>query len=306
MRNTFAEVLYELGCEDERVCIVVADISPAGPMARFRERFPERFINVGVAEQAMIGICAGLALRGMRPFAYTIATFTLYRPFEMIRDDLGYQNLPVTLVGIGGGVIYSTLGATHYAQEDIAIAGSVPNMTILAPTDPEESREITRWVVRRESGGPVYLRFGKAGEPILTKNAAEPFVFGKLRRLTVGNDVAVLSYGVLMNMAAKVAGALRDQGRSVSLIACPTVKPLDRDGIAEVLRSHKEVIVLEEHVPQGGLAPQVKQIAWDIQATCALQTHTLKDEFVHCYGSHEDVLAKHGLSVERILGGLKR
>ena len=109
----------------------------------------------------------------------------------MIRDDLGYQNLPVTVVGIGGGVIYSTLGATHYAKEDIAIAGSIPNMTILAPTDPDESREITRWVVKREIGGPVYLRFGKAGEPNLTKGAAEPFVFGKLRRLTIGDDVAV-------------------------------------------------------------------------------------------------------------------
>jgi len=301
MRNTFAEVLYELGCEDERVCIVVADISPAGPMAKFRERFPERFINVGVAEQSMIGICAGLALRGMRPFAYTIATFTLYRPFEMVRDDLGYQNLPVTLVGIGGGVIYSTLGATHYAQEDIAIAGSIPTMTILAPSDPEESREITRWVVRRESGGPVYLRFGKAGEPILTKDAAEPFVFGKLRRLSIGEDVAVLSYGVLMNMAKKVAVGLSAKGRSVSLIACPTVKPLDVAGIANVLRRHKHVIVLEEHVPQGGLTAQVKQIAWDIQAKCRLQTHTLKDEFVHCYGSHDDILAAHGLSVPVIL-----
>lgn len=306
MRNTFAEVLYEVGCQDERVCIVVADISPAGPMAKFREQFPERFINVGVAEQGMIGICAGLALRGLRPFAYTIATFSLYRPFEMIRDDLGYQNLPVTVVGIGGGVIYSTLGATHYAQEDIAIAGSIPNMTILAPTDPEESREITRWVVRRESGGPVYLRFGKAGEPILTKDAAEPFVFGKLRRLTIGDDVAVLSYGVLMNMASKVAASLREQGRSVSLIACPTVKPLDTEGIKDMLRRHKEVIVLEEHVPQGGLAPQVKQIAWDIEAKCKLHTHTLKDEFVHCYGSHEDVLAKHGISLPAIMSSLKK
>ena len=304
MRNTFAEVLYELGCEDERVCIVVADISPAGPMLKFREQFPQRFINVGVAEQAMIGICAGLALRGMRPFAYTIATFTLYRPFEMVRDDLGYQHLPVTLVGIGGGVIYSTLGATHYAQEDIAIAGSIPGMTILSPTDPEESRQITRWVVRREGGGPVYLRFGKAGEPMLTKDAAEPFVFGKLRRLTIGQDVAVLSYGVLMNMAQKVAQGVRDKGHSVSLVAFPTVKPLDVAGITDVLQRHKHVIVMEEHVPQGGLAAQVKQIAWDIGAPCSLQVHTLKDEFVHCYGSHEDILAAHGLSVQSVLGNL--
>jgi transketolase len=301
VRNRFAEVLYKIGREDPRIYIVVADISPAGPMAEFRREFPERFINVGVAEQSMIGICAGLALKGMRPFAYTIATFSLYRPFEMVRDDLCYQNLPVTVVGIGGGVIYSTLGGTHYAQEDIAIAGALPNMSIVAPCDPDESEAATRWIAARETGGPVYLRFGKAGEPNITKDAAEPFRFGKLRYLWKGDDVAVLSYGVIMGMARDVAASLRDKGRSVSLIACPTLKPLDRDGIADVLRRHKAVIVIEEHVPQGGLAPQTKQVAWDIGATCKLHAFTLKDEFVHCYGEHPDILAAHGLSPASIL-----
>jgi transketolase len=301
MRNMFAEVLYELGKQDPRICIVVADISPAGPMEKFRTEFPDRFINVGVAEQTMIGICAGLALKGMRPFAYTIATFSLYRPYEIIRDDLGYQNLPVTVVGIGGGVIYSTLGGTHYAQEDIAIAGSIPNMIILAPCDPEEAREATLYAGRRMSGGPVYLRFGKAGEPVITADAVEPFRFGKVRYLKKGDDVAVLSYGVIMGMAKKVAETLSASGRSVSLIACPTLKPLDREGIADILKRHNEVVVIEEHVPQGGLAPQTKQIAWDVKARCKLHTFTLKDEFVHCYGSHEDILAAHGISVEKIM-----
>jgi transketolase len=301
MRNAFAEVLYEVARADPRIHIVVSDISPAGSMAKFRTEFPERFINVGVAEQCMIGVCAGLALKGMRPFAYTIATFSLYRPFEMVRDDLGYQNLPVTVVGIGGGVVYSTLGGTHYAQEDIAIAGAIPNMSILAPCDPEEAKAVTRWIAAREGGGPIYLRFGKAGEPVITADAAEPFRFGKLRHLWKGHDVAVISFGILMKMARDVALGLRESGQSVSLISCPTMKPLDRDGLADVLRRHKKVIVLEEHVPQGGLASQTKQIAWDIRADCTLCTFTLKDEFVHCYGSHEDVLAAHGLSAGGIL-----
>ena len=305
MRNMFAEVLYELGREDSRIYIVVADISPAGPMEKFRQEFPERFINVGVAEQSMIGICAGLALKGMKPFAYTIATFSLYRPYEMIRDDLAYQDLPVTVVGIGGGVIYSTLGSTHYAQEDIAIAGSIPNMTILAPCDPEEAREATQYVGRRDSGGPVYLRFGKAGEPVITAGAVEPFRFGKTRYLQQGKDVAILSYGVIMGMAGKVAERLSGMGYSVSLISCHTLKPLDSIGIAEILRRHKRVIVIEEHVPQGGLASQTKQIAWDIKADCDLQTYTLKDEFVHCYGSHEDILAAHGIDIETVLEAVR-
>jgi transketolase len=269
-------------------------------MAKFQTEYPERFINVGVAEQVMIGMVAGLALKGCRPFAYTIATFSLYRPFEMVRNDLGYQSLPVTVVGMGAGVIYSTLGGTHHTMEDIAIAGAIPNMQILAPCDPLETIDATRYCATQNKG-PMYLRIGKAGEPRLTENAVEPFVFGKLRYLRRGNDVCILSYGVIMKHAMEVADRLQSQGKSVSVVSCHTVKPLDRDGIVAALRAHKQVIVIEEHVPQGGLAPQTKQIAWDSKASCDLHTFTLKDEFIHNYGSHDDLLAAHGLSIDGIM-----
>jgi transketolase len=300
MRNTFSETLYQCAKADPRVYIVVADISPAGPMAKFQSEYPERFINVGVAEQVMVGMCAGLALKGCRPFAYTIATFSLYRPFEMVRNDLGYQNLPVTVVGMGAGVIYSTLGGTHHTQEDIAVAGAIPNMQIIAPCDPLECIDATRHCATQDKG-PVYLRIGKAGEPKLTENAAEPFQFGKLRYLRRGKDVCILSYGVIMKMAAQLADQLQAAGQSVSLVSCHTVKPLDRAGIERALHTHKHVIVIEEHAPQGGLAPQTKQIAWDSRASCRLDTFSLRDEFIHNYGSHDDLLAAHGLSLEQIL-----
>lgn len=300
MRNTFAETLYQCAKADPRIFIVVADISPAGSMAKFQSEYPERFINVGVAEQVMIGISAGLALKGCRPFAYTIATFSLYRPFEFVRDDLGYQNLPVTVVGMGAGVIYSTLGGTHHTQEDVAIAGAIPNMQILAPCDPLECIDATRHCAT-QGKGPIYLRIGKAGEPKLTEHAVEPFVFGKLRYLRRGTDVCILSYGVIMKMAVQVADRLQAAGNSVSVVSCHTVKPLDREGIARALHSHKRVIVIEEHAPQGGLGPQTKQIAWDTKATADLHVFTLKDEFIHNYGSHDDLLAAHGLSAESIL-----
>ena len=302
MRNAFSEALYKAATENPNVYVVVADISPAGSMAKFREQYPERFINVGVAEQSMIGICAGLALKGCQPFAYTIATFSLYRPFEMVRDDLGYQNLPVTVVGMGGGVIYSTLGGTHHAQEDIAIAGAIPNMQVVVPCDPQECTDITRWCATQKNG-PVYLRIGKAGEPTLTADA-EPWRFGKLRYLQRGSDVCILTYGIITKMAAEIAEAYRAKGKTVSLVSCHTLKPIDRDGIAQALQSHKEVVVIEEHAPQGGLAPQTKQIAWDIQAKCKLSTYTLQDAFIHCYGSHDQLLAAHGLSREKILSDL--
>ena len=299
MRNTFSEALYKAASANPDVYIVVADISPAGSMAKFSQQYPERFINVGVAEQSMIGICAGLALKGCQPFAYTIATFSLYRPFEMVRDDLCYQNLPVTVVGMGAGVIYSTLGGTHHSQEDIAIAGALPNMQIIAPCDPLECTDATRWCAQQKNG-PVYLRIGKAGEPNLTKGA-EPWQFGKIRYLRRGTDVCILTYGVITKMATAIADQLQAQGKSVSLVSVHTMKPLDRDGIVAAFKRHKQVIVIEEHAPQGGLAPQTKQIGWDIKANCRLDTFTLQDKFIHNYGSYEDLLASHGLSAERII-----
>nr|WP_249149254.1 transketolase C-terminal domain-containing protein [Bradyrhizobium manausense] len=291
--------MYQEATANPDVYIVVADISPAGSMGKFSSEYPERFINVGVAEQTMIGIAAGLALKGCQPFAYTIATFSLYRPFEMIRDDLCYQNLPVTVVGMGAGVIYSTLGGTHHTQEDIAVASALPNMQVLAPCDPLECVEATRWCARQKNG-PVYLRIGKAGEPVLTAQA-EPWQFGKLRYLRRGSDICILTYGVITAMATEIADRLAAQGRSVSLVSAHTLKPLDRDGIAAALQQHRHVVVIEEHAPQGGLASQVKQIAWDVRATCRLDTFTLQDAFIHNYGSTNDLLAAHGLSPGRIL-----
>jgi transketolase len=297
VRNKFAETLYEAARRDPNIFIVVADISPAGSMESFRKEYPERFINVGVAEQSMIGICAGLALRGCQPFAYTIATFALYRPFEMVRDDLCYQNLPVTVVGIGGGVVYSTLGGTHHCQEDIAVAGAIPNMSIIAPCDPAETREATLWCARQKRG-PVYLRLGKAGEPILTADAPEPFEFGRARWLRRGRDVCIMSYGMIMKRAFDLADRFARAGQSASILNVHTLKPLDREGIERALADHRRVIVIEEHAPQGGLAAQVKQIAWDIRARCDLSVFTLKDAFIHNYGNHDQLLAAHGLDVE--------
>jgi transketolase len=299
MRDTFARTLFEVAKTRPDVFIVVADISPAGSMKPFREQFPDQFINVGVAEQSMIGLCGGLALRGCTPFAYTIATFAIYRAFEFVRDDLCYQNLPVTVVGIGGGVTYSVLGGTHHAQEDVGLMSALPNMSVLAPCDPLETERAT-WA-SAEATGPVYLRLGKAGEPALTADAVEPFVFGKLRYLQQGTDTCVLSYGPIMKMALEVARGLEATGRSVSVVSAHTLKPLDRDGLAQVLGRHAEVVVVEEHSPHGGLAAQTKQLAWDAGARCSLYTFTLRDEFIHVYGTHAELLRAHGLEPQRIL-----
>ena len=299
MRDQFARTLYDVAQKTPDVFIVVADISPAASMAPFRAEFPDRFINVGVAEQSMIGLCAGLALRGCRPFAYTIATFSIYRPFEQVRDDICYQNLPVTIVGIGAGIAYSTLGGTHHAQEDVAIMSALPNMTVLAPCDPAETAAATHAAVERN--GPVYLRLGKSGEPDLTSQAVDPFVFGRIRRLRSGREVCVLSYGPITKMAFDAADAIeRESGATVAVTSVHTLKPLDREGIARVLQQFATVVVLEEHSPRGGLGGQVKEIAWEVGARCRLTTLSLQDEFIHAFGSHAYLLGRHGLSVEAI------
>lgn len=297
MRNHFAEAFHEAAAKDPLLTMVVADISPAGAMDKFRKAYPDRFVNTGVAEQIMIGMTAGMAAKGLRPFAYTIATFTLFRPYEFVRDDLCYQNLPVTLVGIGGGVTYSTLGGTHHAQEDVAIACALPNMSVIAPCDPAETRAATGYLTSepRYTHGPVYLRLGKAGEPDLTAKA-DPFEFGKLRYLQRGFDVCVIGYGPILKMGVDIARRMEAAGKSVSIVSCHTLKPLDEAGVRKLLAEHTHVIAIEEMAPYGGLGPRLKALAWDAGATCRLDTFSLKDEFIHVYGSHGDLLAAHGLS----------
>jgi transketolase len=299
MRNKFADTFYELGKQDPRLCIVVADISPAGSIAKFRTEFPDRFINTGVAEQIMIGMTAGMAQRGLRPFAYTIATFALYRPFEMVRDDLCYQNLPVTVVGIGGGLTYSTLGATHHAQEDVVIARAVPNLTVIAPCDPAETEAATRWCAT-QTVGPVYLRLGKAGEPDFTSRAPEPWIFGKLHHIRAGHDICILSYGAIMKRAHEIADRLEAAGRSTAIVSVHTLKPLDVAGISELLGSFLSVAIIEECAPIGSLSMQIKEIAWNAGTKTKIHSFTLKDSFIHCYGSHDDILDAHGLSVSEV------
>jgi len=265
MRNAFANAFYDLARKDPRIYLVVADITAAAGVASFQKESPERFLNVGVAEQMMISLCGGLALRGCIPFAYTIATFTIYRPFEQVRVDCAYQNLPVKLVGVGAGVNYSTLGGTHHAQEDVAIMTAVPNMTVLAPCDPAETALVTRECINVP--GPVYLRLGKAGEPDLTSGAPDPFRLGKIRFIKRGADICFLTYGPVTKTAVDVANRIeKEKGKSCAVVSVHSLKPLDRPGIQEVLAQFPNVVVVEEHAPHGGPGSRVKKIASDNRA----------------------------------------
>jgi transketolase len=289
LRNRFADVFYELAKEDERLCMLVADISPAGSIEKFRTHFPDRFVNTGVAEQIMIGMAAGMAQRGMRPFAYTIATFALYRPFEFIRNDICYQDLPVTIVGIGGGLNYSTLGTTHHAIEDIAIASSISGMQVIAPCDPDEVEAATAWCAT-QNNGPVYLRLGKAGEPNLTALSIEPWTFGKWRKIESGDDLAILTYGTLTKLGVDLNTKLKERGISSDLYSLSTLKPFDESTLGAIFSKHNFVIVIEEHIRFGGVGMQVQAKAHEFGWNGNIESMSLDNSFVHIYGNYQELL----------------
>jgi transketolase len=299
MRNSFADTVYKIGKSNPLVCVVVADISPAGSIDKFREEFPSRFINTGVAEQSMVGISAGLAISGLRPFCYTIASFSLYRPFEFIRDDLAYQNLPVTVIGMGAGVVYSTLGSTHHTIEDIAISTAIPNMTVLAPCDPFEVKLAIEWCATK-SKGPVYMRIGKAGEPNLTKGVSSPFEIGKLRYLEKKSNLAIISYGTIVKTAIELSERLSKQKIEASVVSFHTLKPLDVEGVISLLELHSYVVIIEEHVKIGSLGTSIKDIAFNIGYSGKIQTFCLPDEFISHYGTYDDILKYCNLDAKSI------
>ena len=299
MRDAFALALNEASKEHENIYFVVADISPASSLQGFLTDNPNRFIDVGVSEQSLIGIAAGLAMKGFRPFAYTIANFVIYRPFEQVRVDLCYQNLPVVLVGVGGGVSYPALGGTHHTLEDIAVMSALPNMTVIAPCDPLEVMAAVKQSF--QLNGPMYLRLGKAGEPNLTLNSEEKFEIGKIRRVKSGVKTAIISYGPIMEMAFNLLLLDVIDEESIAIFSAHTLKPFDDDGLAKILLEYPKAIILEEHVYAGGLASHAVRVAQINGIKTDLRLIHLKDEFVHVYGKKEDILAAHGITLERLV-----
>jgi transketolase len=304
MRDAFARAFCQAARLHRNLFLVVADISPAASLDDFRKEFPTRLVDAGVSEQTMIGVAAGLALRGFKPFTYTIANFTIYRPFEQVRVDLCYQNLPVVLVGIGGGMSYSALGGTHHTIEDIAVMGCLPNMSILAPCDPLEVEGAV--MAAAEQKGPVYLRVGKSGEPVITAQA-EAFEFGKLRRLSEGSDAVIIGYGPILKLGVDAAERWHQQtGKRAAVYSAHTMKPFDSAGAKELLRRYSTVITVEEHVALGGLGMLMKQAAQECGSRARIAPLHLRDEFIHVYGSQDDLRTAHGITTDAIVQALNQ
>lgn len=258
MRNAFARQITELAAHDERVVLLMGDIGNR-LFDDFRSRFPARFFNAGVAEANMMGVAAGMALSGLRPVVYTIAPFVTTRCLEQIRVDVCYHQAPVVIVGVGAGLSYASLGATHQSCEDIAFLRMLPGMTVCCPADPLEVMLALKAAVAHE--GPVYLRLGKKGEPGV-HGAAPDFRLGKaivLKAAPMHARAALIVTGNMAPTALAVAGILENEGLSLEVIHMHTVKPLDEPCLREAFTLRRLVVTLEEHSRLGGLGGAVAE-----------------------------------------------
>lgn len=293
MRNAFASELTALAGEDPRVLMLSGDIGNR-LFDDFKKKHPKRFFNCGVAEANMVGLAAGLALSGFRPVAYTITPFITARVFEQIKVDVCYHHTPVVLVGVGAGLSYASLGATHHSCDDIGLMRLLPGMTILCPGDSWEVRAALRAALKAE--GPVYIRIGKKGEPVV--HAAVPeFRIGKGIVVSPGTDACILSTGNLLPCAVAAAKELKARDVSCQVVSLHTVKPLDEELLTDAFRRFPVVATLEEHSRVGGLGGAVAEWRSDrSDGTARLLRLGIEDAFLHKACDQDTAREEYGLT----------
>lgn len=255
MRNTFVATLEEIAARDPRIWLLNGDLG-FSVLERFAEKHPGRYLNVGVAEQNMAGIAAGLGMSGHTVFVYSIGNFPTLRCLEQLRNDVCYHGADVKVVSVGGGYAYGSQGYTHHALEDVAVMAVLPGIEVFVPSDPAEVRAIVAAVAA--SGKPAYLRLSRAGEPVL-----DPRPIGDVRRvrpLRDGSDVAILASGPVARAALLAADLLAERGVSARVLSVPCLKPLDRDGIVAAAAGVRLVVTVEEHIARGGFGREVAAV----------------------------------------------
>jgi transketolase len=289
--------------EDDRVYALTADIGYRN-FNKIIDDFPDRFINVGVAEANMIGIAAGLTLSGKIAFVFTIAPFVTMRCLEQIRIDLCYNELPVKIVGAGGGFIYGAQGTTHHVIEEIGILRTLPNMTVICPADPIETEKAVRATMRLN--GPAYIRIGRNNEPVITESNYD-FQIERGVIIRDGKDVSVITYGPVINNILSVAEKLKKENISVRVINMHTVKPIDVEIIKRCSEETKAILTVEEHNIIGGLGSAVAEILSEVinSKHTRFKRLGLYDKFCTIHASYIDLQEEYGLGVTGIEDSIK-
>jgi transketolase len=296
MRRAFSDSLVKLGGENDRLIFLTGDLG-FQVFDRFRELYPGRYVNVGVAEAQLVDCAAGLALAGWRPIVYSIASFMTGRAFEQIRIMVSYHQLPVIVVGAGGGYLYGSSGVTHHAKEDLALMSLLPGMTVVAPGDPFEVEQLMPQLLQHQ--GPSYLRIGKFGE--VRYDAPAAVVLGKARHLRDGAGVAVLTTGCEAARAVEAWEILNREGLPPAVYQFHTVKPLDTETLDRLGRSCDALVVVEEHAESGGLRAAVAR--WKVTTNAAVRVVGLgpDDELALGNPSQEELRARYGYDAAAIV-----
>jgi transketolase len=301
MAKSFSQVLVELASEDPRICGVSCDCW--GFLQPLAEKFPKRAIEVGIAEQNLIGVAAGLALTGKIPFAIGMNPFVTMRCFEQVRTDLGYGERNVKVIGgYGSGISFAGWGCTHHAMEEIALMRLIPTMTVIMPADAYETEQAVRAAAAME--GPFYISL--AGGALPMNEDERTFEVGKAVLLREGNDVTVIGVGLTVRDALKAGDILASQGIAARVLNVPTVKPIDRDAILRASSETRLILTIEEHTVIGGLGGAVAEVLAEAGAGTPLKRLGLQDVFACMVGSHQDLKCRFRITAEAIVNEVMR
>jgi len=301
VRTAFIEALCCLAAHDERIWLLTGDLGYS-VLERFADRFPKRYVNVGVAEQNMTGLAAGLAHEGKIVFTYSIANFPVIRCLEQIRNDVCYHDLNVKVVAVGGGVAYGSQGYTHHGIEDLAVMRAMPNMTVVAPGDPMEARRATEAIAAHP--GPCYLRLGKAGEPAVHADGVS-FQLGKAVFVRNGTDVALFSTGAILKEVADAGELLARAGISSAVISMHTLKPIDIEAIQRASQT-KAFVTVEEHSRIGGLRSAVCEAGADLPGGLPpVLSFGIDEDTLYSVGSQAHLRRKCGLAAEQLADAIR-
>ena len=300
IRNAYGEALKRLGEINKNVVVLDADLSGSTMTKTFKSAFPERFFNMGIAEQDMMGAAAGLAIAGKIPFASTFAMFGAGRAFEIIRNSICYPKLNVKVAVTHAGISVGEDGASHQSIEDISIMRSIPNMTVIVPCDAVEAEKAV--FAAAEFNSPCYLRMARPATNIITKEDT-PFTIGKANVLREGKDVCVFATGILVAEALDAAAMAEKDGISVTVVNIHTIKPIDREVVVDMAKKHKKLISIEEHSIIGGLGSAISEVLTDEYPSKLIRLG-IKDTFGES-GTVDELMNKYGLTSKAIYEAIK-
>ncbi|MCI2425624.1 transketolase family protein [Candidatus Acetothermia bacterium] len=300
-REAYGRALLEAGKEDERIVVLTADLAGSTHTKYFADAFPNRFFNMGVAEPNMMGVAAGLAMSGKRPFASTFAIFAAGKPWEQIRQVIAYPRVPVRIVATHAGLTVGEDGASHQMLEDIGIMRILPNMNVIVPADANETTAVVKFIARFDAG-PVYVRLSRAPSPVVF-DEPPPFEFPAATVLSPGNDISIFACGNMVSVALEACRRLAEEKISAEVINVSSIKPLDAETVITSVTKTNAALTVEEHQIIGGLGSAICELLAAELPTRVMRIG-VQDRFGQS-GKAEQLLSYYGLSEQQIVVGAK-